>query len=244
MPMREPLTSTAGRYRLATTLVGLVAAAMLFADWITGGFHPEAVWIEGPMARDGVWHRLLVTLPICFVFFVLVLRRGGQTSANAGSPPQTIECDSSFNADATPAPIERPAGPPAADACEDTAPEDTAPEDTAPEDTAPIECTLPLDDDEYLEIVLDFIERMDARLLGMLSMIERQAFEDLEGEAHWLKGAGGTVGFPDLTAPSRDLMNAARQRDIPRCQELIEVILRIRRRIVLPEKQLQATARD
>ncbi len=238
--MRELLTRTAGRYQLATKLVCLVAATMLFADWITGGFHPESRWIEGrtgfvdidrPLghARDGVWERLLVTLPICFVLFAFVLRRGDGAGGAAGSAPRSIDSESPVHSEATPEAIE---------------PADRSTVTDASENASPIECTLPLDDDEYLEIVLDFIERMDARLMGMLSMIQRSDFENLESEAHWLKGAGGTVGFPDLTEPSRDLMNAARQSDIQRCQELIQVILEIRQRIVLPENRLQTTAGD
>lgn len=103
------------------------------------------------------------------------------------------------------------------------------------DDRSPITCLLPLDDEDYLSIVLDFIERMDVRLLGMLSMVQTGAFEELENEAHWLKGAGGTVGFPALTEPSTVLMKAARNRDQQLCQQALQSILGVRQRIVLPQ---------
>ena len=100
----------------------------------------------------------------------------------------------------------------------------------------PIHCTLPMDDDDYRAIVIDFIERLDVRLMGMLSMVQKKSFEELENEAHWLKGAGGTVGFPALTEPALALMNAARAAQVQQCQESLRDILLIRQRLVVPGK--------
>jgi PAS domain S-box-containing protein len=102
------------------------------------------------------------------------------------------------------------------------------------EDESPIECTLPLDDEDYREIVLDFIQRLDIRLMRMLSLLQSKAFDELENEAHWLKGAGGTVGFPALTRPASELMDAARNGHVHHAQESLRDILKIRQLIVLP----------
>ena len=102
------------------------------------------------------------------------------------------------------------------------------------DELGPIHTTLSIEDDELREIVADFIQRLDIRLLGMLSMVQRNAFEQLDDEAHWLKGAGGTVGFPSLTRPAIQLMNASRQRDVQQCQQHLGEIMKIRQRIVLP----------
>ncbi|QEF96208.1 Hpt domain protein [Stieleria maiorica] len=107
--------------------------------------------------------------------------------------------------------------------------------DDAAVDQTPIECTLPLDDEDYLEIVVDFIQQLDVRLMGMLSMVQTKAFEELENEAHWLKGSGGTVGFPALTDAALKLMNAARSQDVHQCQESLRVVLEIRQRLVVPQ---------
>ncbi len=320
MPMRDLLTRTPGRYRLATLLVCVVAAAVCFSEWIGRFPGTDARVIDGRRAfcqslaisgdalvgtgntrafeavigdlvhrvdsvrsvrlidangrtrvqteghrdhwsadaadrhsniavpihrfgkrwgtvqvafadiarqpgrtRDGAAGRLLLTLPICFLLFSVILSRAADSGEPTDSASQPIECEPSPDAGSSP---------------ESFTPSDPSTVD----ETAPIRCRLPLDDEEYLEIVLDFIERMDARLMGMLSMIERRGFEDLESEAHWLKGAGGTVGFPDLTEPSRDLMNAARHGDVHRCQETMQAILQIRQRIVVPEHRPQAAA--
>ncbi|MCA9137612.1 MAG: response regulator [Planctomycetales bacterium] len=105
---------------------------------------------------------------------------------------------------------------------------------TGEKDDSPIHCTLPLDDEDYREIVVDFMNRLDARLMGMLSMAQTKAFDELENEAHWLKGAGGTVGFPALTEPSIALMHAARERKLESCQVALRDILQIRQRLVVP----------
>ena len=102
-------------------------------------------------------------------------------------------------------------------------------------DTTPIQCALPLDDEDYRMIVVDFIERLDARLLGMLSLAQNGHFEELQNEAHWLKGAGGTVGYAALTNPAKELMLAAEQGDIDGCQEALRDLLQIRQRLVIPQ---------
>ena len=48
--------------------------------------------------------------------------------------------------------------------------------------------------------------------------------EAIAALAHWLKGAGGTCGFDDFTAPSTKLETAAREGDSARCIELIDQI--------------------
>lgn len=98
-----------------------------------------------------------------------------------------------------------------------------------------IECTLPLDDEDYREIVMDFVKRLDIRLMGMLSMLKSKSMEELGNEAHWLKGAGGTVGYGALTEPSQELMHAARDGDAERCKEALHQVLQIRQRLVVPE---------
>ena len=60
-------------------------------------------------------------------------------------------------------------------------------------------------------------ERFAGRLGGKLDQMIQAAVEHRHGEladlAHWLKGAGGTVGFDVLTAPARRLETAAKAGD-------------------------------
>ena len=100
----------------------------------------------------------------------------------------------------------------------------------------PIQCALPLDDADYREIVLEFVDQLDRRLLRILSLIENEAYDELCDEAHWLKGCGGTVGYDPFTEPSIDLMQAARARKRHDCQVALANILDVRKRIVIPPR--------
>ena len=101
-------------------------------------------------------------------------------------------------------------------------------------DTGPIQCTLPLPDDDYRDIVIDFVQRFDERLKNMHGLLQACNFEELEREAHWLKGSGGTVGYMPLTAPASDLMRAASAESLAECKSSLEAIVNIRERLVVP----------
>lgn len=104
------------------------------------------------------------------------------------------------------------------------------------DDDQPIHCTLPFDDDEYLEIVSDFIVRLDQRLNIMRQLLDDQSYEELSNEAHWLKGAGGTVGYLEMTAPATELLQASRDQAFDRCQRALDAVMSVRKRMVVPEK--------
>ncbi|TWU08257.1 hybrid sensor histidine kinase/response regulator [Stieleria varia] len=101
--------------------------------------------------------------------------------------------------------------------------------------TEPIPCSLPLDDAEYAEIVADFIVRLDERLDAMQDLLDEGLFESLGNEAHWLKGAGGTVGYGALTQPAMELLQAARDEALDRCQHALDAVLQIRARLIVPQ---------
>ena len=44
----------------------------------------------------------------------------------------------------------------------------------------------------------------------MLQCIEEQNFAELANLAHWLKGAGGTCGYDEFSAPSHKMEKAAK----------------------------------
>ncbi|WDQ16373.1 response regulator [Rhodopirellula sp. P2] len=98
----------------------------------------------------------------------------------------------------------------------------------------PIHCTLPLEDPDFHAIVSDFIVRLDARLKDMRSELHTKQFEELGLSAHWLKGAGGTVGYGDLTQPSRELIDAALASDFDECESCLSQIEAVRRRMIAP----------
>ncbi len=99
----------------------------------------------------------------------------------------------------------------------------------------PIECSLPLEDPDFFEIVRGFVERMDARVPQMREELAQGRLHELAQSAHWLKGAGGTVGYAALTQPSRNLLAAAGAGNTSECDRWISNIESIRQRMIVPE---------
>jgi HPt (histidine-containing phosphotransfer) domain-containing protein len=69
---------------------------------------------------------------------------------------------------------------------------------------------LPTDDPELRAIVVEFAQTLEVRLGEMEEACRRQEFPELSRLAHWLKGAGGTVGFDHFTAPAKELEQSAK----------------------------------
>ncbi|MBB3208707.1 signal transduction histidine kinase/CheY-like chemotaxis protein/HPt (histidine-containing phosphotransfer) domain-containing protein [Rhodopirellula rubra] len=99
----------------------------------------------------------------------------------------------------------------------------------------PIECSLPLEDPDLFEIVRGFVERMDVRLPQMREELAQGRLHELAQSAHWLKGAGGTVGYAALTQPSRNLLAAAGAGNTSECDRWISNIESIRQRMIVPQ---------
>jgi CheY-like chemotaxis protein/HPt (histidine-containing phosphotransfer) domain-containing protein len=83
-----------------------------------------------------------------------------------------------------------------------------------PETTRParhkIYSQLALSRDEVAEIVRDFQRELKGRLATIQKCLDDRDWESLAREAHWLKGAGGTVGFAEFVEPSLGLEKLAR----------------------------------
>ena len=98
----------------------------------------------------------------------------------------------------------------------------------------PLECQLPLDDPDFLDIAREFERRLETRLSELQQAVETEDETALKSLGHWLKGAAGTVGFHDFTAPARDLENAAEGRDFAAVRQQFVVIQALAGRIELP----------
>ncbi len=70
-----------------------------------------------------------------------------------------------------------------------------------------------LTDPRFERLIQQFKQRLDAQLLEMQRAIDFLDFEELANLAHWLKGAGGTVGFDVFTEPAAELEQAAKSQD-------------------------------
>jgi signal transduction histidine kinase/DNA-binding NarL/FixJ family response regulator len=102
------------------------------------------------------------------------------------------------------------------------------------EDDQPISSTLPIDDEEFCDIVGEFVTRLDTRVGEMRTALDRADQEALTNLAHWLKGAGGTAGFACLTEPARQLEKSAREGRFEQGRGSFEEIAALAKRIEAP----------
>ena len=78
-----------------------------------------------------------------------------------------------------------------------------------------------------------FILRLDDKLAQMDQCWQNRDFTELAALAHWLKGAGGTVGFNDFTQPAKELEDNAKQQDAAAIPAAIQVLHDMRARVSL-----------
>ncbi len=84
-------------------------------------------------------------------------------------------------------------------------------------------------------IIGKFVVRLDERLQAMDNACRRKDFEELAELAHWLKGAGGTVGFDAFTAPACNLEALAKMRTADGIEDAIGELRRLSDAIVLQD---------
>jgi signal transduction histidine kinase/CheY-like chemotaxis protein/HPt (histidine-containing phosphotransfer) domain-containing protein len=74
-----------------------------------------------------------------------------------------------------------------------------------------VRSSLPIEDPEIGEIVREFVEKLSAEIRQMDAATEEREYTELWKLAHWLKGAGGTVGFDCFTEPAKQLEQFAKE---------------------------------
>ena len=104
-------------------------------------------------------------------------------------------------------------------------------------DGPPIESRLPVHDPRFRGIVTRFAERLAQQLVAMDGACGRKDFEELASLAHWLKGAGGTVGFDDFTEPAKHLEELAKAGREEQVGAAMAVLRSLARRMVLPSEE-------
>lgn len=70
--------------------------------------------------------------------------------------------------------------------------------------------TLPMSDPAFRRIVVGFVADMQTRVMEMQQACQSAEWERLAELAHWLKGAGGTVGFQEFSALAKQLEQTAK----------------------------------
>lgn len=99
----------------------------------------------------------------------------------------------------------------------------------------PIRSTLLEDGDaEFIDIVAGFVDKLGPQLALMKEKASGRNFKELAELAHWLKGAGGTMGFAEFTAPARQLEGVAKAGDKETAELLIAGLQTLHDRIELP----------
>jgi CheY-like chemotaxis protein len=110
-------------------------------------------------------------------------------------------------------------------------------------DRAPIVSSLPANDPVFREIVEGFVDHLKEQLDGLRSAWSRRDFEEVGRLAHWLKGAGGTVGFHVFTEPAKRLQELAQQGQAEEINGAIAEIVDLSARIsIAPVESVQENA--
>ena len=110
-----------------------------------------------------------------------------------------------------------------------------APELDATDMPTRISSTLPMDDEDFVEIVQEFIERFQDRLVLISNLAEKGEFADLAVEAHWLKGSGGSAGFPRLTEIAAELEGQAKENNFTGVEATMKELQSVAERLYVPE---------
>ena len=100
-----------------------------------------------------------------------------------------------------------------------------------PED--PIESELVREDASFADIVVEFVEGLEARLTKMGTAVDARDFESLRVAAHQLKGSCGGYGYPQLTEQAADLEQRAKVEVLEDCREALDGLKKLCDRVVV-----------
>jgi PAS domain S-box-containing protein len=88
-------------------------------------------------------------------------------------------------------------------------------------------------DAEFREIVEQFVVRLREQIAAMRIAVVGGDLRELARLAHWLKGTGGTAGFPELTERARELEQFARELKIDDARHAVRQLEQMAGRIVI-----------
>lgn len=100
--------------------------------------------------------------------------------------------------------------------------------------------SLSIDNPRIRTIVEKFIVRLSEQLVAMQKALQENDFSELAELAHWLKGAGGTVGFAVFTEPAKQLEQSAKQDDGVKCGERLAEIRQLSARLEIDRPDYDA----
>lgn len=81
-----------------------------------------------------------------------------------------------------------------------------------------------------------FCQTLPTKLEAMRTALRAGRLDELAELAHWLKGAGGTVGYDALFEPARDFERHARIGDLQALEQGMAVLDALAARLVAPSE--------
>jgi signal transduction histidine kinase/CheY-like chemotaxis protein len=94
--------------------------------------------------------------------------------------------------------------------------------------------TLPADDEEFAEIIRDFVVAMKSEVERLTNAVNERDPVGTMTSAHWLKGSGGTAGFPCFTSPAGQICAAVRRQSWEEIDRSLLAIQEVAARIEIP----------
>ena len=85
-------------------------------------------------------------------------------------------------------------------------------------------------------VVRTFGRTLPGKLAAMRAALEGERYEELADLAHWLKGAGGTVGFDDFFEPAREFEMHAKSGRRAELEAGLQQLQAMADRVVIPEE--------
>lgn len=98
-----------------------------------------------------------------------------------------------------------------------------------------IHSTLPMERPEIRRIVSRFMAKLSERLDQCATSIEREELSEVGDFAHWLKGAGGTMGLHCFTEPARQLELLAANVELDTLRTSLAQLGSLARNVVIPD---------
>jgi PAS domain S-box-containing protein len=85
-----------------------------------------------------------------------------------------------------------------------------------------VRSSLPTSDPEIRAIVSEFVEKLSVSIEKMDAACCKADYDELGKLAHWLKGAGGTVGFDCFTEPAKQLEKFAKEKETTKIGDTLQ----------------------
>ena len=92
--------------------------------------------------------------------------------------------------------------------------------------------------------ILNFVEKLDEKIERMEVALEKKDMTELANMAHWLKGAGGTVGYDHFTKPAAALESCARADQVQMATQSLKEVKLLVTAIVPPVIDTRGNPRE